>query len=148
MCTHFSRLLLMWSIFWYGCMLWLKCVFVDAVLPDVWPGIVAVPTDSAPCGDCCCWFGLFLPEPGDIFSANASNELNMFLLFDRFSSNLIKNGSSPSSFFFLFVVYLTCLHSLTRAHSFLLLFSLLFLFFASTFESLAKTVIRREKKMK
>lgn len=26
-----------------------------------------------------CWFGLFLPDPGDIFSAKASSELSMIV---------------------------------------------------------------------
>lgn len=77
-------LLLFGSSFWYGCILWLKCVRLVAddatkfiVVNDVI--VVVVPRWSFDCGDCCCcWFGLFLPEPGDIFSASASNELNMF----------------------------------------------------------------------
>lgn len=52
-------------------MLWLKCVRWPMLLAlDV---IVVVPIASFDC-----WFGLFLPEPGDIFSASVSNELSMF----------------------------------------------------------------------
>lgn len=38
--------------------------------------IVVVPTNDA--SFACGWFGLDLPEPGDIFSASVSNELSMF----------------------------------------------------------------------
>lgn len=53
-------------------MLWLKCVrWPMLVVLDVI--VVAVPNASFDC-----WFGLFFPEPGDIFSASVSNELSMF----------------------------------------------------------------------
>lgn len=64
-------LLLFCSSFWYGCRLWLKCVRLPTLLVMV---VIVVCAAIVSFG---CWLGLFLPEPGDILSANESNELSI-----------------------------------------------------------------------
>lgn len=64
-------LLLFCSSFWYGCRLWLKCVRLPTLL------VVVVIVVCAAIVSFGCWLGLFLPEPGDIFSASESNELSI-----------------------------------------------------------------------